>query len=129
MGYTHYWTHRRRFTNAEWTEIKDDIVAIVGTTDVIIGTSHGDSPIPTPGAVCMDKEILINGVEEDSHETFVIYQDRAPKPEWQTMPRGWDFCKTARKPYDEVVTACLCYLESQYPNKFTASSDGFEHEW
>src|SRR5205823_9190589 len=40
-------------------------------------------------------------------------------------PRGWDFCKTARKPYDLAVTAALSYLCTvPDPAAFTASSDG-----
>jgi hypothetical protein len=43
------------------------------------------------------------------------------------MKKGWAFCKTAYKPYDKVVVACLCYLADA--GVLTASSDGGPEDW
>lgn len=139
MGYTHYFTHSKRFTNAEWANVRRDVLAILGAATgdgVEFGdgmgekhldalpdafTDHGDGSGPC---------LWINGVGEDSHETFVIYQNRRPLGDWQKPSRrGWDFCKTARKPYDVAVSAILAYLESMHPEKFSASSDGSPDDW
>jgi len=60
-----------------------------------------------------DDCIRFNGVEEDGHETFFI-------PRTGT---DWEFCKTARKPYDTVVVAMLTMLNDVNPD-FTWTSDG-----
>lgn len=115
MGYTHYWTHECQFTESEWLTISKDIKAICTATKaagVPLDVSIGE--IVDGGFVT-----FVNGVGDDAHETFCLYQS----------PGGWDFCKTARKPYDLAVTACLCYLESVYSDKFSVDSDGYAEDW
>lgn len=133
MGYTHYWTHRKRFTNAEWQEVCDDLTAIVAcgwAEGLTVGTGCGESPLPTASAIVMGDEVIFNGVGDDAHETFHVYQNRRPLDSWQKpSQRGWDFCKTARKPYDVAVTAALCYLETCWDGRFEVSSDGHGHDW
>lgn len=127
MGYTHYWTHRRRFTNAEWEEVKADINEIIRHTDVVIADGRGEKEVRR---VDKGDTITLNGLNADSHETFEIYQNRRPLQDYQTREmHGWDFCKTNRKPYDVVVTAILCYLESCWNNRFSTSSDGDLDDW
>ncbi|QGH74996.1 hypothetical protein MAL1_00250 [Bacteriophage DSS3_MAL1] len=135
MGYTHYWTHKRRFTNADWLDVKTDLAAIVAQAElegVAIGDGAGDTAATVPDVYRIETgEVLsFNGIGEDSHETFLIYQNRRPLDSWQKpSQRGWDFCKTARKAYDVAVTACLIYLESRFPEHFSASSDGESKDW
>ena len=135
MGYTHYWTHSTEFTDTEWLDVKDDLSAIVAEAKrdgIGIGSFCGESGIPVPTVDVWDGQEVVgfNGIGEESHETFVIYQKRRPLEEWQDKSRhGWDFCKTARKPYDVAVTASLIYLESFYPSKFSVSSDGTATDW
>lgn len=127
MGYTHYWTHKNRFTNDEWRTVREDINAILCAAQdsgVQLGDSCGTAPLTEFNQIWTngnkhDSVIVFNGLGEESHETFVIYQNG----------NGWNFCKTARKAYDVAVTACLVYLESTYPKKFTASSDGQVGDW
>ena len=135
MGYTHYWTHHRRFTNEEWAEAMMDVADILEQAlkdGVAIGDGAGETPITERLSIFSDdrKEIMFNGVGEDCHETFCLYQNRRPLESWQTKDQhGGDFCKTARKPYDVAVTAILCYLESCWDGKFSASSDGDLEDW
>ncbi len=59
-----------------------------------------------------DDVIMFNGVGDDSHETFDLHRKRKLE-KWQSKgDLGRNFCKTAHKPYDRVVTACLCYLST-----------------
>ena len=63
--------------------------------------------------------IYLNGVGGDGHEAFAM------------NPSGsWDFCKTARKPYDVVVATILLRARILMGEAFS-SSDGVwgEDEW
>ena len=51
--------------------------------------------------------------------------DQRRKADGFDNPR-WDFCKTARKPYDIVVTACLAVLGE---HGLAITSDGDEQDW
>ena len=132
MGYTHYWKQKSRFSNAVWAEAVADMTAILETAaaaGLILGDNFGEVAIEAPQAVDGDS-FGFNGMGPDGHETFFIGQDRAPLEDWQEPSRrGAAFCKTARKPYDVAVTACLIYLESVYPEKFSVDSDGRADEW
>lgn len=133
MGYTHYWTHKRRFTNADWQDVAADLTVIMETAaaeGLTIGDTCGEKPLASPRDALFGDLFGFNGLGEDAHETFMIYQNRRPLDSWQKpSQRGWDFCKTARKAYDVAVTACLIYLESRFPEAFSVSSDGEAKDW
>lgn len=117
MGYTHYWTQRRSFTKEEWATILNDIGAILkyaqhdGGVPLADGMGKlGTSPQLTATDIRFNG--VDNGGENDfSHETFYI-ERKIRKPDYPGRQRGFDFCKTAEKPYDPVVVACLCYLST-----------------
>ena len=141
MGYTHYWTQKRDFTKDEWKTVCEDIGAILkyAQHDAGIALADGMGTGGTSPELLADK-IWFNGVEDDSHETMSINRRRPPKEDWQSV-RGRDFCKTARKPYDSVVVACLCYLSTITRKDdaqgepiigtevYSVASDGHGHEW
>lgn len=148
MGYTHYFHHTRRFTNAQWAEVMTDLNRIAATAraeGITLADGFGESELPAKGSESVtdgprylpdqrdesgEKFVSFNGLGEDGHETFILFQNRAPLlPHQDKARRGWDFCKTARKPYDVAVTACLCYLESVYPGQISAESDGAAEDW
>lgn len=131
MGYTHYWTHTRDFSVEEWKGVEAALAAIIRagiSRDIVLGNAHGE---PGTGPDICGDLIAFNGVEESAHETFLVNRDVPPLESWQKEERrGWDFCKTAHKPYDVVVTACLAYLASNAcPAPWTVSSDGTPAEW
>jgi len=115
MGYTHYWTQTRSFTAVEWAIISNDIAALIAKSGVPIGDAHDDGG---PAVFAFD-HIAFNGVGADAHETFWINRD--------IDGDGWSFCKTARKPYDRIVVACLIYLASRWDYK--VDSDGDKADW
>jgi len=111
MGYTHYWTQLRSFTSDEWGEVTDDIGKILSYTENMAGVPLADAFGDAGTRPTFDsKRIAFNGVGDDSHETAEILRNRTKAQFSNTI--GTDFCKTARKPYDIAVTACLCYLAS-----------------
>ena len=80
-GYTHYWRWRSAPDAAE-------LRAAVADMNRIAKARPGEVTVESNGA-----SITLNGIGDDGHEDF-------------RFPAG-AFCKTAAKPCDEVVTACL----------------------
>lgn len=78
------------------------------------------SPFPIPGQPEIGvTNVDFNGIGDDGHEPFVFPGEP-----------GFNFCKTAYKPYDEVVTACLLVARDHFPPKVLAiSSDGEWADW
>lgn len=114
MGYTHYFTQNRNFTRAEWQTVSDDLRTILqyAQHDCGIALANGSGEGGTSPEFNADF-ISFNGVGDDAHETFIIRRTIKTKPDYEGESNlAWDFCKTARKPYDDAVTACLCYLGS-----------------
>lgn len=118
MGYTHYWQRSRDFTESEWDEICAATRKIIDTAPFQISIC---GPLGT-GKPQVNKDLLrFNGTGKNGldHETFQI--DRLQSPD------DWGFCKTARKPYDVVVTAVLTYLANCW--NIDVSSDGDVEDW
>lgn len=63
-------------------------------------------------------DIAFNGIEDKSHESFVLPASGLG---------DFEFCKTAQKPYDEVVVAALARLAEVSGIK--VSSDGNAADW
>lgn len=129
MGYTHYWTQPKDYTVKDWRQIGEDIGAILKDVQHVQGIPlafEDDQPGTQP---LIDTEtIRFNGLGEDGHETFYLNRVRGDLEAWETV-KGRDFCKTARKPYDLAVVACLAYLASLEKKPWLVSSDGRAHEW
>lgn len=121
MGYTHYYTINESFTENEVKECNELITKILNTTSVSIhGSSGTGSPVITSDYISLNGEDMT----DESHETFYVAYHLGP-----TQTSQFEFCKTARKPYDEVVTACLIAIKHVVNNKIDISSDGFKNEW
>ena len=66
--------------------------------------------------------LLINGKGDEAHEDFALREHFREN-------EGFGFCKTARKPYDTVVTACLALLKYRLGDAIEVSSDGDASDW
>lgn len=133
MGYTHYWTpvvhspkeKKKRFD--KFFAVCKKLYENLPEHSESAGGYYKEQPIKIAGGLGEDRPLIgeylteheqivvgghiewktinhgrcvwFNGTDEDgmSHETFAIYEDEA----------SWSFCKTARKPYDLLVCACL----------------------
>jgi len=112
MGYTHYWNVREEgeksfaFLLADTKTIIDaersHVVLVNGMGD------EGTSPELSEG------RIVFNGEDPDGYETFYFAKDG----------RGFQFCKTGRKPYDAIVCAVLIRAKVHYGDGIEISSDG-----
>lgn len=129
MGYTHYWTMTRNLSADAWAEVSTDIAEILKYVEHTFGLPLGDGSGDAHTRPLLDsKGIDFNGLGDDSHESFVIGPKRVKT--WEHGTLGSNFCKTAHKPYDIAVTACLCYLDSCLePRAFSVSSDGYGHNF
>lgn len=137
MGYTHYWTPKK-FNQKQWDKFLNTCIKLKNnlpkTTDTAGGYSE-DEPLLIGGNEPTDKPIFNNNMvwfngqtpkelrDEFNlgHETFVI----------ENINTGgvndWNFCKTARKPYDLLVCACLIAAHKYLG--FRISSDGSLNDW
>tara|TARA_R100001143_G_scaffold59491_1_gene58126 strand:- start:206 stop:529 length:324 start_codon:yes stop_codon:yes gene_type:complete len=96
MGYTNYWTNKRAFTNDEWKRVKDEYKWLKEMANVIIIDESKN-----------DDEIIFNGnpKDEQDHETFYINK--------KNDKESFNFCKTARKPYDLAVWHLLYFINNE----------------
>lgn len=65
--------------------------------------------------------IQLNGKGEYSHEAFELRE--------HFKQNVFGFCKTARKPYDTVIVACLAILKYRLGEAIDVSSDGRTDDW
>jgi hypothetical protein len=139
MGYTHYWTQTRDFDETTMGDIAGAVRRIIKTASGRKVENHytngGEVTLKIcgydgTGSPTLSKtEISFNGEGPNlDHETFYFTAKRELPYEGAEADRmGWRFCKTAHKPYDVVVTACLTFLQADYG--FEVSSDGDIDDW
>ena len=131
MGYTHYNYRPRNNAGSAYMygKLALDAKAICEyayTIGIKLGDwsgENGTSPQFTEG------EFSLNGIDDMSHETFT-WKALPTQVEWRkNEPEIFDFCKTAQKPYDAVVTAILIRAKEIYGSCVSISSDGEWSEW
>jgi hypothetical protein len=118
MGFTHYWRTEKQVTKQQFEKL-------TAATTKVLEAVQRDVPLAFE---CdeQDKDpevsadlIRFNGCGEDGHETFYIEREAT----------GFNFCKTARKPYDIAVVAVLCLFEHYTKGNSGVSSDGDADDW
>lgn len=116
MGYTHYFPAKRDFTTDEFLQIGEAVRAIIKASPVPV-VREFDRPDESPEI--NGDFIAFNGPGADGHETFWLPREK----------EGFQFCKTAEKPYDVVVTACLIAADKIAPGALDIGSDGGPDDW
>ena len=130
MGYTHYWERKvSDDTKIQYGKLALDAKKIVDyarTHGVSIGNWDGEI---LNGDEWSESRFDFNGYRDEAHETFV-WQAVVGEPTYMNNDGySFDFCKTAWKPYDKIVTAILCRAKYHYGNSIKISSDGSWDEW
>ena len=132
MGYTHYWKQKTVPTNykEQVNKVLIEVHVLLERMPVMATTAgqDGDEKIilcggDGTGRPDISKErICFNGDEKRGldHETFHY--------EFNGETFEFDFCKTARKPYDMAVCLCLLSL-ANHIDGFEFSSDGDIDDW
>ena len=114
MGYTHYWYPRETNHDAE------TFATLVALAKKVITLAQARGiklagPSGTGKPAIRDELVGLNGVGDESHESFVIQRDGNS---------DFEFCKTACKPYDVVVAAILVLYKHFFPViRFTSDGD------
>ena len=144
MGYTHYWTFKsnaghpckistikngaEKFKNAV-ALFKECLKTLNGKTKKVVwvyktkdykltekvsmGLCNGWGKKGTKPTIT-DTLVSFNGCGKNSHETCYISLEDA----------GFNFCKTARKPYDTAVCVCLLCFKHYFGKNMKLESDG-----
>ena len=110
MGYTRYWGFGKKVDKKAYKSALKDIGTMVKANMDVLADGGGEGK-----PIVKANEIVFNGKDEDSHETFAL----------DSKMKG-DFCKTARKPYDEFVGASLLILKDYLGDQVDIDSDGSE---
>lgn len=135
MGYTHYWDFKKNPKNIKDGEkkfkkavdmLKECLAKVPAELDV---PYYGKCQFKLAGGrgtgepVFNDDKVCFNGVEggDLSHETCYLALDN---PDY-----GFDFCKTARKPYDVAVCITLLCFKKAFGDNFKWSSDGNSEDY
>jgi hypothetical protein len=128
LGYTHYFYTKPVIDQRKFNQLVQDvrkIYAYPGVKDFIVAdpeTGTGD-PIASEEGI-----IEFNGIKEDSHETFQLLRRSAYAPN-ADEEFAFQFCKTALKPYDVVVTCVLIRAKKVLGNEILVRSDGDWGDW
>ena len=110
MEYSHYW-RGGNFTVDQWERVKNLTRKILAESDAdVVGWDRDPTTSPDVTNYC----IRLNGRQDEGHETFELHPEST----------RFAFCKTARKPYDEVVVAILQGAHEINPQWFNWDSDG-----
>jgi len=113
MGYTHYYRDKPAFTDSQWAALTEDVKKLIKNSNVPLGDSNGEigsKPVFT------SRHIMFNGIGDDSHETAAVYKGASE----------FEFCKTARKPYDSVVVEFYKLIRKHAPSTILSSDGGDE---
>jgi hypothetical protein len=89
MGYTHYWKIHKEIPLQLFKKIQTAAIAFAELSDTHLDISLNTHPLHL--------YLSIEGIDKEAHESFYL----------TPMAVKFDFCKTAMKPYDEVVVAVL----------------------
>lgn len=135
MGYTHYYTRPTRNAGSAfmYNKLALDAKMICDYAQANgIPLANGNAEAGTQPEFT-EGYFSLNGVSDENgdngHET--LYWAGIPtQPEYRKdRPEYFEFCKTAHKPYDAVVTAILIRAKTIYGSCVSVSSDGDWTEW
>jgi len=132
MGYTHYWKRpRNNYGTAEmFGRLALDAKKIIAQAEldgirIRDGFGEGEPNFNEAFfAINGDTNAHTPDGRDLAHETF-LWEGVPTIDEWRKdEPQTFDFCKTAYKPYDAVITAILIRAKKIYGECVKVSSDG-----
>lgn len=125
MGYTHYWDREALDASSPAARgIAYGRLAMDAKTLIANFRACGHAvagPLGTGEPEITEGRIAFNGsaAERLDYESFV----------WDAREEGWNFVKTAHRPYDILVTAVLIRAKRHYGNAVAVTSDGSWDDW
>lgn len=133
MGYTNYWYRPKSIPAKVWEAFRADACLLINTWNRqddpkrrVAWEYNAAGKLPDVNG----KVVRFNGTGELGHETFLIERTIAKDEQDRAKPDGtyFAFCKTSRKPYDDLVVAVLVALKHHCP-AVKVSSDGSDKDW
>ena len=130
MGYTHYWHMNPKTDEEKYAATLKTVRAVVEKSPEGLLAGWDGAGVPD-----LEAGISLNGRgPDDDHETFFLPENPGGllKQDFvQTDDDGFvfTFCKTAYKPYDRIVVACLVVLAAMLGDDVRVSSDGNRIDW
>ena len=133
MGYTHYWYYTSKPTDKDgMKEVKRELLKLKKILPEFSESAGGyfkEHPITLKNwegkglPEILDDEIAFNGDSSKGldHESFVFKIGEGKE-------RAFNFCKTARKPYDFFVCLALLSMTNNIEG-VEISTDGSEEDW
>lgn len=116
MGYTHYWRTANGCSDGEWKDICSAARQLLANNpDIPLVRSYGETDPPEISEEC----IQFNGAGDDGLEDFFATPEHT----------NFEFCKTARLPYDALVVAMLGLMNFYAPFAWVMKSDGEPEDW
>lgn len=113
MGYTRYYRVEGKLDPEKFKNYSKDCKVVCDYITEKFG--HGIAGWDGDGDPRFEDEgISFNGIGELSHESFGLGINSS----------GFNFTKTARKPYDRHVLACLILAKEYFGDNINVSSDG-----
>ena len=147
MGYTHYWRRKRSLATG-WGGFLADVKKVHARLPDYTNTAGGfysGYPLKIAGGdgtgkpIFNSTRVVFNGGgkpgQDLEHETFFLEKTLSKKEITDRFttekPVGYyfNFCKTARKPYDLFVTAVLLLAKQHFKTRILVSSDGDYEDW
>jgi hypothetical protein len=125
MGYTHYFRHGET-SKEKWNLIVKDCKALkeaLPDSIEIAGWNGTGEPTFNKSKICF------NGHAPKDYETFNMQQIPEHQSWEEPNKRPFAFCKTAYRPYDLLVCACLLVYKHHSPLTMELGSDGGNAEW
>lgn len=140
MGYTHYWgfnSPERKKGAADaaqkaYVKAVEDCQRVIRAYQRQAGSAERLSGYSAHTKIGKYAGIQLNGKGDLAHESFDLREHFRQAHEangYGWVGRGSNFCKTARKPYDIVVVACLCILKYRLRGLINVGSDGDQQDW
>ena len=131
MGYTHYWRRPRKNAGSAYMfgQLALDTKKIIAQAEqdgIRIRNGQGEGEPEFNEAyfsINGDASHYVEG-RDMAHETFRWEGIPSISEHRKDEPETFDFCKTAYKPYDVVVTAILIRAKHIYGDCVSISSDG-----
>jgi len=131
MGYTSYWYQKPVLNQKKFNSFAEVVDRLLNTNEAKTLLAYESDSISQLPHVS-NQMVHFNGKGEDGHETFLFQRKEEIKDYIQKAEgakRTFVFCKTAQKPYDKYVVACLIIAKSIFGKDVNIYSNGSLEEW
>lgn len=120
MGYTHYFYTKPTLDAKQFKSFAKDVKKLLNGVDEVAF----ECDMVTKRPQVTNEVVRFNGKGDDGHETFYLARE-SKVSDWQRdKEMAFNFCKTACKPYDKYVVACLILAKGWFKDDIRFSSDG-----